>query len=63
MVMLGRIVGGILGFTVGVIFTEVIFVNQRENEPLVAVAVPTVVGVFVGSWLVRRFASRRAKPS
>jgi uncharacterized membrane protein YqjE len=53
-VWLGRIGGGLVGFAVAVFFTEVVFPNNRENEPLIATAVLIVIGVFAGSWIARR---------
>ena len=58
---LGRILGGIVGFAIGVFFTEVVFPNNRETEPLIAVTLLTILGVATGSWLARRrLKSRRA---
>ncbi len=57
MVWFGRIVGGILGFAVAVIFTEVIFPNSRETEPIVATTLLVIAGVVAGSWLARRNAN------
>jgi uncharacterized protein YneF (UPF0154 family) len=61
LVWLGRIGGGILGFAVGVFFTEVVFPNQRETEPLIAVTLLVIAGVVAGSWLARRYAGRSAR--
>ena len=51
------IVGGILGFAVGVLFTEVIFANDASWPDVVPFAL-AVLGVLVGSALGSRLASR-----
>lgn len=59
MVWFGRILGAVLGFTIGILFTEVIFANDQSWPDAVpfALAVAGIVGSAVG----RHFASRRPK--
>lgn len=45
----GRIAGGIVGFAVAIIFTEVVFRNARDTAPLGVTAILIVLGVFSGS--------------
>ena len=52
---------GLSAFAVGVFFTEVVFPNQRETEPLIAVTLLVIAGVVAGSWLARRYAGRNAR--
>jgi hypothetical protein len=59
-VWLGRILGAVLGFTIGILFTEVIFANDQSWPDAVPFAL-AVAGIIVGSALGRRFANRRAK--
>src|SRR5437660_4839219 len=59
MSVLGGIVGAVLGFFVGIVFTEVIFVNNQSWPDVVPFAL-AVIGAFVGSSLGRRARSRRA---
>jgi uncharacterized membrane protein YeaQ/YmgE (transglycosylase-associated protein family) len=62
MVVVGGIVGALVGFTLGVIFTEVIFANDQEWPSVFNVAL-TVVGALAGSSLMRRLTHRDAKPT
>jgi hypothetical protein len=57
----GRIVGAILGFAIGVLFTEVVFANDQSWPDVVpfALAVAGIVGSAVG----RRFAAAARKPT
>ena len=55
----GAIVGIVLGFTIGVIFTEWIFVNN-ESWPDAVPVVLAVLGGLTGAALGRRATARRA---
>jgi hypothetical protein len=57
----GRIVGAILGFAIGVLFTEVVFANDQSWPDVVPFAL-AVVGIVVGSAVGRRFAAAPRKP-
>ena len=58
-VWFGRTLGAVLGFTIGVFFTEVVFANDQSRPDAVPFAL-AVAGI-VGSVLGRRFADRNAK--
>ena len=58
MIKLAGLLGALIGLTVSVVFTEVIFPNDQE-WPIAVNAGLTVVGVLVGSSLARRYTSRR----
>ena len=53
MTVLAGIVGAIVGFAIGVLFTEVLFANNASWPDVVPVALG-VFGWLVGSALVRR---------
>jgi hypothetical protein len=53
-VWLGRIVGGILGFAIGILFSEVIFANDKDWTNVIPFVL-AVVGIMVGSVLAQRF--------
>jgi uncharacterized membrane protein YfcA len=55
----GGIFGVLVGFTVGILFTEVIFANTKSWPDVVPFAL-AILGGLVGSSLGRRFATRRA---
>ncbi|HUK94805.1 MAG TPA: hypothetical protein VLU96_07085 [Gaiellaceae bacterium] len=57
MALLAKIVGAILGFAVGVLFTEVIFANNQE-WPIVVPFALAVLGWLLGGAAARRFAQR-----
>lgn len=59
---MGRIVGAIVGFAVGVLFTEVIFANDQSWPDVVPFAL-AVLGIVVGSAVGRRFAPGTRKPT
>jgi hypothetical protein len=59
-VWFGRILGAVLGFTIGILFTEVIFANDQSWPDAVPFAL-AVAGIIVGSAVGRHFASRRPK--
>jgi hypothetical protein len=61
-VWLGRIVGVIFGFAIGILFTEVIFSNNQSWPDVVPFAL-AVVGIIVGGSVAQRFANRNAEPS
>jgi hypothetical protein len=61
MAVLGGIVGAIVGFAIGVVFTEVIFANNHE-WPIIVPFGLAVLGWLVGSTSVRRFADRSKPP-
>ena len=61
MVKLGGLVGALIGFAVSVVFTEVIFPNNLEWQPVIANVALTVLGALSGSALVRRFTKRNAQ--
>jgi hypothetical protein len=67
MVIAGRIVGGLVGFALGILLVEVIFFDFEEDhgigdyESFPVVVVLTIAGVAGGSWLARRWSARRAK--
>ena len=54
MIWVGRIVGAILGFAIGVLFTEVIFANDQSWPDVVPFAL-AVAGIVVGAAVARRF--------
>jgi len=56
----GRIAGGIVGFAVAIIFTEVVFRNAKDTAPLGMTAILIVLGVFAGSRVALHF---RKEPS
>jgi uncharacterized membrane protein YfcA len=60
--IVGGIVGVVVGFAVGVLFTEVIFANNQSWPDVVPFAL-AVLGAFVGSSLGRRYAARAAPSS
>jgi heme/copper-type cytochrome/quinol oxidase subunit 4 len=51
----GRIAGGIVGFAIAIIFTEVIFRINRESVSLAVTAIVVVLGVFAGSRVALHF--------
>jgi heme/copper-type cytochrome/quinol oxidase subunit 4 len=56
----GRIAGGIVGFAVAIIFTEVVFRDARDAAPLGVTAILIVLGAFAGSRVALHF---RKEPS
>jgi hypothetical protein len=66
MVIAGRVVGGLVGFAVGILLVEVLFFDFAEDhgigdyESFSVVVVLTIAGVAAGSWLARRWSARRA---
>ncbi len=60
MAVMGGIVGAILGFAVGVVFTEVIFANNQDWPNVVPFAL-AVAGWLAGSAWVRRARARRVE--
>ena len=54
-VWVGRIVGAILGFAVGILFSEVIFANDRDWTNVIPFVL-AVVGIMAGSALAHRLA-------
>jgi hypothetical protein len=54
------IVGALVGFTVGVVFTEIIFVNNAEWPNAIPFAL-AVAGWLAGRELVRRRHERKAE--
>lgn len=60
--VVGGIVGAVVGFAVGILFTEVIFANDQSWPDVVPFAL-AVLGTLVGSSLGRRFSDARAAPS
>jgi H+/Cl- antiporter ClcA len=59
---MGRIVGAIVGFAIGVLFTEVIFANDQSWPDVVPFAL-AVLGIVLGSAVGRRFAPGARKPT
>ena len=59
MTILGAIVGVLVGFAVGVIFTEWVFANNASWPDIVPFAL-AVLGGLAGHQLGRRFQLRRA---
>jgi uncharacterized membrane protein YfcA len=55
----GGILGVVVGFAVGILFTEVIFANSKSWPDVVPFAL-AILGGLLGSSLGRRFATRRA---
>ena len=55
----GGILGVVVGFTVGILFTEVIFANTKSWPDVVPFAL-AILGGLVGSALGGRLATRRA---
>jgi len=63
MAILGGIVGAIVGFAIGILFTEVIFSNNQSWPDIVPFAL-AVLGILAGSSFGRRIrSSRRPRPS
>lgn len=62
MKVVGGIVGAVVGFAVGGLFTEVIFANNQSWPDVVPFALE-VLGALVGSTLGRRYSDARAAPS
>ena len=58
MAVLGGILGLVVGFVVGILFTEVVFANNA-SWPDVVPFVLAVAGAVGGAQLGRRFATRR----
>ena len=59
MSVLGGIVGAIVGFAVGIVFSEIIFANSHDWTNVIPFAV-AVAGWLAGSASVRRARARRA---
>ena len=55
LVWIGRIGGGIVGFAIAIIFTEVVFRSARDTAPLGVTLIIVVLGVFVGSRVALQF--------
>ena len=53
MAVIGGILGALIGFAVGILFTEVIFANNQSWPDVVPFAL-AIAGIFVGSTLGRR---------
>jgi len=60
--LLGAILGILVGFGVGVIFTEWVFVNNQSWPDVVPIALAALGGL-AGAQLGRRFATRRVNAS
>jgi hypothetical protein len=60
--ILGGILGVIVGFTIGILFTEVAFSNNQSWPDVIPFAL-AVAGWIAGSQAGRRLVSRRAKHS
>jgi hypothetical protein len=56
--LVGGIIGVLLGFAVGILFTEVIFSNNASWPDVVPFGL-AVLGALAGSQLGRQFAARR----
>jgi hypothetical protein len=61
MVVLGGVFGAILGFAVGILFTEVIFANDQSWPDVVPFAL-AVAGILAGTAFVRRLKRASAEP-
>ncbi|HEY8316952.1 MAG TPA: hypothetical protein VIG35_08820 [Gaiellaceae bacterium] len=61
MAVLAGIVGALVGFTVGVVFTEVIFVNNAD-WPNVVPVVLAVAGWLAAREVLRQRRSRKPEP-
>ena len=59
MAVIGGILGALIGFAVGILFTEVIFANNQSWPDVVPFAL-AIAGIFVGTALARRV--RAARP-
>ena len=59
-VWFGRTLVAVLGFTIGVFFTEVVFASDQSWPDAVPFALAVAV-IIVGTVLGRRFADRNAK--
>ena len=59
MLWVGRIAGGIVGFAVAIVVTEVVFRSAKDTAPLGMTAILIVLGVFAGSRVALHF----SKPS
>ena len=60
MLWVGRIAGGIVGFAVAIVFTEVVFRSARDTAPLGITAILIVLGVFAGSRVALHFRQKRS---
>jgi len=60
--LLGAILGILVGFGVGVIFTEWVFVNNQSWPDVVPIALAALGGL-AGAQLGRRFGARRVNAS
>ena len=58
MAVIGGILGALIGFAVGILFTEVIFANNQSWPDVVPFALATA-GIFVGAALARRVRATR----
>ena len=61
MAVLAGIVGALVGFTVGVVFTEIVFANNADWPNVIPFAL-AVTGWLGARELVRRRRSRKPKP-
>ena len=55
MLWVGRTAGGIVGFAVAIIFTEVVFRTATDTAPLGMTAILIVLGILAGSRVALHF--------
>jgi TRAP-type C4-dicarboxylate transport system permease small subunit len=60
MALLGGILGVLVGFSVGIVFSEIIFANSASWTDVVPVAL-AALGALAGASLGRRFGGHRTK--
>jgi len=62
MTIIAGFVGALVGFAIGIVFSEVVFANDSSWTDVIPFAV-AVLGWLVGSSSVRRLRERHARPA
>jgi ABC-type antimicrobial peptide transport system permease subunit len=63
MTFLGGLLGAVVGFAIGILFTEVLFPAKVESWPDLVPVVLFVLGWLAGSGVVRRMRERHTRPA